>query len=353
MLSQELRPLSIDKIVGQDEVKKILKAIIRKPNEAPRCYIFQGAFGTGKSSSCRILARELNKLPDTLTDKELLNSKYYYEYDSTVIGNVEEIKKLRDTFSISYNDYWRVVVFDECHAISQQAQTALLKILEESSGKTMFIFATTDSYKLLDTIKSRSLEVEFKTVPIEIIKEHIRQVSSELQLDIDDISLNKIAEHSHGHMRNVHMLIDRYRLLGREDFNSSIKSSVDLYVAFLVASYNGSKDQVLNAINQLLNIPKADLKEDFYIIMNESLKAYHGLGSTYKSINTLVDTFGQDFSIVCQCYFAQWMPNAFNDMAYFQATMLNIYSIIANKVKAKANSQVPVRKENKFGNSIR
>lgn len=112
MLSQELRPYTFDEMAGQEENIKIMQAILKNPDQAPKCLIFSGAFGSGKSTSARILARELNGIKDR--DYDILNSPFYYEYDSTVIGNIDTIRQLRDQFAVSYGDYFRVYVFDEC-----------------------------------------------------------------------------------------------------------------------------------------------------------------------------------------------------------------------------------------------
>ena len=46
MLSQELRPFDFNEMAGQEENKRILSAIIRDPEKAPKCLIFAGAFGS-------------------------------------------------------------------------------------------------------------------------------------------------------------------------------------------------------------------------------------------------------------------------------------------------------------------
>ena len=85
------------------------------------------------TTASRIVGRELNNIKDENYD--LLNSPFYYEFDSTVVGNVEEIKKLRDIFTVSFGDYWRIVVLDECvhydtrvHVMDENGNTFLEKI---------------------------------------------------------------------------------------------------------------------------------------------------------------------------------------------------------------------------------
>lgn len=327
MLSQELRPFDFDEMAGQEENKRILEAVIRNPEKAPKCLIFAGAFGSGKSTSARIIARRLNNITDR--DFDLLNSQFYYEYDSTVIGNVDTIRQLRDQFMISYGDYYRVIVFDECHAISAAAQNALLKVLEEAQGRIFFIMATTEPNKLLPTIRSRSLELDFRVVSREAIIENLTKVAERKNIPLSEEVKGLIADRSEGHMRNAHMLVDKFLLLGEQDFKDSIQSAIKWYCAFFASIRQGKKNFVSASINTLLNIPMEDLHSDWNTLMVESLKAFNGYEITHPDINVLVNEYGrQHFSRIIELYFSPWTRQMFNDMPYFQATLLNIYTLL-------------------------
>ena len=285
------------------------------------------------TTASRIVGRELNNIKDDNYD--LLNSPFYYEFDSTVVGNVEEIKKLRDIFTVSFGDYWRIVVLDETHTVSSQAQAAMLKMFEETKGKTIYILATTDPQKLLPTIRSRALEVNFNDVPVEAIVDNLTKVSEDRGLNLSEEIKLLIADRSGGHMRNAHMLLDKYILLGEEDFKDSIKSSVTLFCDYLIATYKNDKDAVLSNINDLLSIPKDNLQSDWSIVMTESLRSFCGFDCRHKDIKRLVDTYGSDFNIIAQCYMSTWVKNMFVDIPYTQATLLNMYKVVQGALEKK------------------
>lgn len=285
------------------------------------------------TTASRIVGRELNNIKDDNYD--LLNSSFYYEFDSTVVGNVEEIKKLRDIFTVSFGDYWRIVVLDETHTVSSQAQAAMLKMFEETKGKTIYILATTDPQKLLPTIRSRALEINFNDVPVEAIVDNLTKVSEERNLNLSEEIKLLIADRSGGHMRNAHMLLDKYILLGEEDFKDSIKSSVTLFCDYLIATYKNDKDVVLSNINDLLSIPKDNLQSDWSIVMTESLRSFCGFECRNKDIKRLVDTYGSDFNIIAQCYMSTWVKNMFIDIPYTQATLLNMYKVVQGALEKK------------------
>ena len=305
------------------------------------------------TTSSRIVGRELNGIKDENYD--LLNSPFYYEFDSTVVGNVEKIKELRDIFTVEYGDYWRVVTLDEVHTVSSQAQAAMLKMFEETKGKTIYILATTDPQKLLPTIRSRALEINFNDVPVEAIVENLTKVSDERNLNLSDEIKLLIADRSGGHMRNAHMLLDKYLLLGEEDFRDSIKSSITLFCDYLIAVYNNDKDTILNTINELLSIPKDNLQSDWSIVMTESLRSYCGFDCRHKDIQRLVDTYKGDFNIIAQCYMSTWVKNMFVDTPYTQATLLNLYKVVRGALdKKKQQSAVGVQSNvGRYGKPVR
>ena len=227
------------------------------------------------------------------------------------------------------------IILHNCHTVSATAQAAMLKMFEETKGRTIYILATTDPQKLLPTIRSRALEINFNDVPVEAIVDNLTKVSEEKNLNLsEDIKL-LIADRSGGHMRNAHMLLDKYILLGEEDFKDSIKSSITLFCDYLIATYKNDKDTVLSTINDLLSIPKDNLQSDWSIVMTESLRSFCGFDCRHADIKRLVDTYGSDFNIIAQCYMSTWVKNMFIDVPYTQATLLNMYKVVQGALEKK------------------
>lgn len=227
------------------------------------------------------------------------------------------------------------IILHNCHTVSATAQAAMLKMFEETKGKTIYILATTDPQKLLPTIRSRALEINFNDVPVEAIVDNLTKVSEERNLNLSEEIKLLIADRSGGHMRNAHMLLDKYILLGEEDFKDSIKSSVTLFCDYLIATYKNDKDAVLSNINDLLSIPKDNLQSDWSIVMTESLRSFCGFECRHKDIKRLVDTYGGDFNIIAQCYMSTWVKNMFIDIPYTQATLLNMYKVVQGALEKK------------------
>lgn len=241
MLSLEYRPQTFRQMAGQETVKKSLMHIVKDPLNSPKTLLLCGNFGTGKTTAARIFARALNcekklsngdacgECPSCKLD--IQNSMFYSEYDSAVVGNVNSIKELRDTFYFGYNKGYRVIVFDEVHLVSRQAQGALLKILEEPEPNVFYLLCTTDPDKLLPTIVSRSYELRYETLKVFEIVPYLESVLVDKEIEItEDIkkNLKLIAERSNGHMRNAMMLLDSMLLL-KEDFLETVETSQAIF----------------------------------------------------------------------------------------------------------------------------
>lgn len=235
MITQQHRPKVFSEVAGHKNVVDTLKCIAKNPENAPRTIVLQGEFGTGKTTCARILARALN-CPNAVNGEPCGNCPvcnadldicpFYLEFDSAVVGNVETIRDLRDTFYYNSDTGYRVIVLDECHLISKQAQAALLKVFEETKGRIFFVLCTTDAQLLLPTIRSRSLELRFNLIPSIFLKENLKSIAEKEKIDIDDETLDLIVSRSEGHARNAQMLLDRYQLLGAV-FKESVKNSKD------------------------------------------------------------------------------------------------------------------------------
>lgn len=246
MLSLEYRPRTFSEMAGQDLVKKSLLHISKEPENAPKTILLCGAFGTGKTTAARIFARALNcqhKLPNgdacgqcEFCKSDIQDSMFYSEYDSAIVGNVKDIKELRNSFYFGYSKGYKVIVLDEVHLISKQAQGALLKVIEEPEPNVFYILCTTDPDKLLNTITSRSYILRYDTVDSSQMIPFLRRVLQSKGVDTENedinIDLQLIATRSNGHMRNAMMLLDSLLLL-KEDFRETVTDSRNTFLKFI------------------------------------------------------------------------------------------------------------------------
>lgn len=303
------------------------------------------------TTSARIMARELNHLSE---NEELSNSPYYYELDASIVGNKESIKEYSSVFSSTIKNGYKVVVLDEIHAASKAAQTLLLKILEEAPKGIFYILCTTDTDKVIDTIKSRALELNFPIQPFEKIAEYVKLRALEIGYTIGDNVANMIAYNSGGHMRNAIMELHKYTLLGNEDYLSSSNNTIEIFCKMFKSAFDG--EQYYNHINSLGAFPIIQIKKDFSSFINNLLKS-----SVLDNIDVI------DFRIVelskhigeenvkklVSLYMSDWTQNIYNNEIDLYTGLLVFCSSIAKKKIKSDNSSILGQRQVRVNSGIK
>jgi DNA polymerase-3 subunit gamma/tau len=106
----------------------------------------------------------------------------------------------------------KIYLIDEAHMLSKAAFNAALKILEEPPVHVMFILATTDPEKIIETIRSRCFKIFFDPIPFDRLVVHLRRVCSEEKISCDDEGLGFIAQQSGGSVRDALTILERVAL---------------------------------------------------------------------------------------------------------------------------------------------
>lgn len=342
MITSECRPRTFDEMAGQKLAKLLLQNIVNNPEGSPKTLIFYGAYGTGKTTSARVFARALNceghgKKPCMKCANCLSNideSSYYREYDSSIMGKVDKIRELRDTFYVNSSKGWQVIVFDEVHLVSSVAQGALLKILEEAPPRTFFILCTTDPDKLLNTIKSRSLEVKFEAVPTDEVIKNVKGICEKRDLKVSDEIISLIAKKSKGHMRDAHKYIDQLVLVGEDGFKEVFKSCRDAFYTYFEAMAQKNRDKVFQAIQEIMQFPLAESKEDYQEVVLSLTKQMVDIEQEERC-RAIVQLFGSEVLRVVKVCIADWVLDGFSSDMELQTTLLCVYQMVTQSMSAK------------------
>ena len=217
-LYRKYRPKTLDDVCGQDVIVKIIKNSILN-NQINHAYLFAGPRGTGKTSVAKIFAKIINcehpvdcKPCGKCVSCTQENNSDIIEIDAASNNGVDEIRELRNKVNLlpAYGKY-KVYIIDEVHMLTQGAFNALLKTLEEPPAHVIFILATTDSHKVLETILSRCQRLDFKKISNEAIVENLSKIAKKENIDIDKEALNEIAKLADGGMRDSVGMLDQAR----------------------------------------------------------------------------------------------------------------------------------------------
>lgn len=226
-LYRKYRPQKLEEVVGQEHIKKALKNAIEL-NKISHAYLFTGPRGTGKTSTARIFAKSLNcKEGPTIAPCgvcenciDITNSTPMdvIEIDAASNRKVEDAQNILEKVMYApVNSRYKIYIIDEVHMLSTTAFNALLKTLEEPPKNVIFILATTEVHKVLDTIKSRCQRFDFKRITTDDIVKHLRYISDKEKINITDDALFTIAKNSAGGMRDSIALLDQLSVLDGEE----------------------------------------------------------------------------------------------------------------------------------------
>ncbi len=219
VMARKLRPQTFDKVAAQNHIVDTLRNAIVQDRVA-HAYLFSGPRGTGKTTMARLLAKALNCIEGPTPDpcgkckfcESIANgtSQDVREIDGASTGLVDDVRQLREEVGYAASKGKRkVYIIDEVHMLSPQAFNALLKTLEEPPPHVIFVFATTEPHKVLETVTSRCQRYNFRRIPAQAIVEELKKALDKEGITAEETALFQIARKAEGGMRDALSLLDQ------------------------------------------------------------------------------------------------------------------------------------------------
>ena len=230
-LYRKYRPSNFDEVVGQKIVVNTLINAIEN-NKISHAYIFSGPRGTGKTSIAKIFAKTINcEYPENHVPCNKCSNCVDYnnkktvdiiEIDAASNNGVDEIRNLKNSVNLVPNSSkYKVYIIDEVHMLSVSAFNALLKTLEEPPRYVIFILATTELYKVPETIVSRCQNFDFNRITNSDIANRLKYICRQENIKINNDALKSIAMYSNGGMRDAIGLLDQLSSYKNSDITVS------------------------------------------------------------------------------------------------------------------------------------
>jgi len=219
-LARKWRPQRFEDVIGQRGTVETLKNAIESGRIAP-AFIFAGPRGVGKTTTARILARALNcdKGPTALpcgtceACVEIAEGRDVdvFEIDAATHTGVDDVRQVivEPLGMAPMRDRFKIFIIDEVHRLSKNAFDALLKSIEEPPPWVRFMMATTDLHSVPATIQSRSQVFELKALSFGAIRDQLKTVTSNENVQIDDAALTLVARSAEGSMRDGLSALDQ------------------------------------------------------------------------------------------------------------------------------------------------
>tara|TARA_A100001015_G_scaffold242103_1_gene276526 strand:- start:37 stop:972 length:936 start_codon:yes stop_codon:yes gene_type:complete len=220
---------------------KFLSNLYLKQN-LPKVLMFTGKKGSGKSTLINHFLYSIFDIDNYDKKKFSIseNSKFLKQFQNNIYSNIiyingtdynsvkiEDIRNLKKQIlqsSISKKD--RFIILDDIELFNQNSLNALLKIIEEPSQKNYFFLINNKGKKLLETIKSRSLEVKIilnENQRLEIIKNLVDFYKLDLILDPQTSQL------SPGNFIKFNFICKEYGILPTNNFVENLSLLLDIY----------------------------------------------------------------------------------------------------------------------------
>jgi len=226
VVARRFRPTTWAEMVGQDTVLASLRQALAQKT-VPHAFLFAGSRGVGKTTSARILARCLNcergPTPEPCGTCELCTSirdgsnPDVIEVDAASNRRIDDMRPIIEHVGFStLRSRYRVVILDEAHMLTKEASNALLKTLEEPPPRVVFVLATTELHKVLETIRSRCQVLRFRRVDEGDLQQRLRMIADAERVAIPDDVLAEIAASVRGGVRDAETALERVLPLARD-----------------------------------------------------------------------------------------------------------------------------------------
>jgi len=218
------RPRRVSEVYGQKNIRRVVAKGLDE-GSLPNSLMFYGPSGTGKTSMSRIIAMGLSCLKGPSSEPcgecevcSRVIRDCLLEYEEVNAAHVTGVDSLRDMRGKFQTAPWtpaqyKIFVFDECHRLSKEAQTLLLKEVEDGLHLIYFIFCSTDPDKILITLRNRCMPFEFTRIPPCEIRQLLHDVCQKERVEYIPEVLDEIVTESDGLARNALYLLQQKVML--------------------------------------------------------------------------------------------------------------------------------------------
>lgn len=293
------RPEVFEDIIGQKHIVRILQNQIRT-GTVSQAYLFSGTHGTGKTSTARILAKAVNCMegePGTpgadlgegrtipcghCANCEAIREGRFVdciELDAASNNGVDDLRAIIEMVKYPPTvGRYKVYIIDEVHMLSQAAENAFLKTLEEPPEHAIFILATTDPQKVRSTIRSRCMQLNFKRVTESELAAGMERICTKRGIEVTQDALVTIASRADGSVRDALSILEQCIAAGDKKLDRNLvleytgAAGEDFFLALTGAVASGDIGKALIYIDEIAKRGK-DAKQ----ILKDWLMHYRNL----------------------------------------------------------------------------
>lgn len=225
MWTEKYRPTRLNEIVNQAEIVNGLSNLVKNSSEIPHL-LFAGSAGVGKTTTALCIAREL------LGEDWQRNTLELNASDERGIKMVRERVKefaavMKLASSNTDNKPFRIIILDEADEMTAEAQTALRRIIEDSSKTTRFIIICNYLSKIIEPIQSRCVVFHFIRLARQDVIGYLKMICEKEGARYDELALSQIYDSTLGDLRHSINVLQASAGMGSVSVNN-VNASIGL-----------------------------------------------------------------------------------------------------------------------------
>lgn len=268
MWVEKYRPQKIADLVNQKEIVGSLTSLLKNVSELPHL-LFSGSAGVGKTTLALCLARQI--LGESWKEYTLeLNAS-----DERGINMVRErVKKFSRFAGLDTKIPFKLIILDEADEMTSDAQTALRRIIEDTSKYCRFILIANNVSKIIEPIQSRCAVFKFTRISEKEVIAHLKEIAKKEKVKADEDGLKAIFEYTEGDLRHAINLLQATASLGSIT-EENVKASAGLTKTknvdeILKIALAGKTADARNKMIELIKVYGMS-ESDFLKYLNESI----------------------------------------------------------------------------------
>ena len=289
MWVERYRPVKLEQVIDQKEIVNGLRNLIKNPYEIPHL-LFAGPAGVGKTTAALCIAREL------LGEEWQRNTLELNASDERGIKMVRErVKEFAAVMKLATGNkddmFFRIIILDEADEMTSEAQTALRRIIEDSSKTTRFIIICNYLSQIIEPIQSRCVVFRFMRLPRENVVGYLKTICEKEGVKYEEKALSQIYGATFGDLRHsinilqaaagmgsvsIANVVTSIGISGKSKVGEIIRSAIAgkfndarIKLLELTSVYGMSEDDFLKYANQELYDMKLDHLDELAALMAE------------------------------------------------------------------------------------
>ncbi len=268
--TEKYRPDSFEEIFGH---KKVLQKLETYVGEGSMPHLmFVGQSGVGKTTTAMALAKETYGENWDANFIELTSSR-----ERGINAIRDEVKEKARSRSLTEKDF-RIIYMDDAQDLTDSAQAAFRRMMENFSENVRFILSCTSLSKIIDPLQSRCAMFRFHPISKDNIERWIRTIEQKEGLKIDQNAINILSRVAKGNLREATNLLQIAASMEDEIDEETVKSAIK----------ETTRADIKGMILRARNGDFMGVREELYdLLIEEGYSAERVLKMIYRNIDNL------------------------------------------------------------------